>query len=252
MPVDFPYFMTDSQPNPGHALHASASGSWTARTLALRPSMPTEIEGRSPMRHVGSLAIAERWLLIAPDMASRTGYRLHERPTPRALGRLRTLVGAVHPHVVTIESIVEDESRHIWLTTEYLGDAEGVTSLEALLACRGGRLPALEVAQAVDHLRTALSSIRAMRLSHGGLTLDQVVVCPRGRLHVELAGVSSLLDSPSDVSYSTREQDERVAAKLGAQLLTGEENAGKRTLARCLSRRDRRRPVVRWIDDRLA
>ena len=243
--------MTDSQPNPSHARNAGASGSWTSRPLALRPSMPMEIEGRTPERRIGSLAIAERWLLVAPGVASLTGYRLHERPTPRALARLQTLIGAVHPHVVTIESVVEDESRHVWLTTPYMGhgggDGEWMTSLERLLARRGGRLPALEVTPAVDHIRTALSSIRAMRLSHPGLSLDQIVVCARGMLHVELAGVSALLESPSDVSYSTREQDERVAARLGAQLFTGEENAGKRTLMQCLSRRDRRRDVVRWI-----
>ncbi|MBN4060240.1 hypothetical protein JYT11_00155 [Planctomycetaceae bacterium AH-315-I19] len=193
-----------------------------------------------------TLTIAERW--SATDGATgtaRLAYRLHERPTPRALVRLRSLPGANPAHLVPVESISIDETNHAWIVCPYLGDVSGVLSLEAALGRHGGTLPILETAQAVAHIRSAFASLRGLGLTHPNLTLDQIILCPHGKLHIELAGVASILDAPAAMDTFDQLADDRAAAQLAAHLLTGEPNANAQTLKSVFPRR-KRAGVVAW------
>ena len=80
------------------------------------------LEGARLERSIGSLTIAERWTLRSEDGSTGMAYRLHERPTPRALVRLRSLAGQGLSHCVPIESVVEDDARRVWLVAPYLGE----------------------------------------------------------------------------------------------------------------------------------
>ncbi|MEQ9617004.1 MAG: hypothetical protein RLN60_03105 [Phycisphaerales bacterium] len=193
-----------------------------------------------------SLTIAERWAAVDRETGvASLAYRLHERPLPRALARLRGRVNDDRPHLLSIRAVHTDESRHVWLVCPYLGDASGVLTLESAMRRQGEALPAIEAAHAVAHIRAALSSLRAAKLAHPNLTLDQLIVCPRGSLHIELPGVATILDEPAHRDASTPLADDRVAAHLAAQILTGDTGATARTLRERFRRRQRP-DVVDW------
>ena len=237
--------MTDPHSKSSNTPHAGPASPWMVRTSQPRGIHPPSIDGRTPCRHLGSLTIADRWLLLKDRREPRIGYRFHERPTPRAIARLRAAAGVHRPHTLQTESIIEDETRHVWLVTPYIGDAGGLISLDKLAAHRGGRLPVLEVTQAVHQIHAALQSIRDARLHHPDLTFDQILICHRGMLHIELP------DAPDTRRINEPTDDQRTAAVLGAQLLTGQRNPVARTLGDQLTRSERRSAVARWIMNHL-
>jgi len=162
------------------------------------------IGGFAFARKIPSITIAQRWVVTAQDGTARTAYRLHERPAPRAMAQLRDLIGREAPHMIPIDEIIIDETRHVWLITPYLGDWSGMLSLEEALVAKGGQLPVLEATRAITHIRAALDSSQTLGVALPNLTIDQLILCPRGTLAVELPGVAEILESPGEASTPMR------------------------------------------------
>jgi len=153
--------------------------------------------------------------------------------------------------MIPIDEIIIDETRHVWLITPYLGDWSGMLSLEEALVAKGGQLPVLEATRAITHIRAALDSSQTLGVALPNLTIDQLILCPRGTLAVELPGVAEILESPGEASTPMRwVQAERLIARLGAHLLTGVPNATAETIRSVFPRR-KQRGVVRWVCETL-
>lgn len=132
-----------------------------------------------------------------------------------------------------------------WLVGSYAGHAAGVTTLrDAVNAREGGRLSRHEALTVIDQVLSAAAAAHRVGIVHGVVTLDDLLLTPRGRVVVELYGLEASLRRTGSDRRSLRvsvAQEVRSIAMLAFQLLTGnawpeEESVSSRAARRVLAR----------------
>ncbi|MFT3685556.1 MAG: hypothetical protein QM783_11610 [Phycisphaerales bacterium] len=155
----------------------------------------------------------------------RVGTVFGENP-PRAGARERfaRAVEAVQraddSHILRIDEYGWDDSPEgagPFVISDYTGDADGVVTLERLIALKGGSLTLEESKRAIEQLMGACVAGQAGGVEHGTLTMSQVHVDRRGSLLIELYGVLQQVKP----SRSARADEVRSIAAIGYQLVTG-------------------------------
>lgn len=172
------------------------------------------------------LPIAKRWLALhEPTQTSRMMYRFKAGDAvARCATALDGLKSFNHGHVLGIEAMAADRGGDVWVDTLYPGNQDGLVTLAGLLEAKGGRMSPHETMRALEHLLDAAGAAHEAGLCHGWLSLDEVLVDPRGRLLIELYGVPRAVAAPESaapVAELRRDELTSIAA-IGYRLLTGQ------------------------------
>jgi hypothetical protein len=149
-----------------------------------------------------------------------------------------------HPHALKIEQFTFDITGQAWVITPYVGDADGLRSLSRLLREKGGQMRPVEAERAVHQLLDVValahgggtleppmapqgtesnSPPRAVGC-HGPITMDEIVVDPRGSLLIELYGLARAIDlngAGARPSLEALRDEIRSVVEIGYQLITG-------------------------------
>lgn len=161
---------------------------------AVGDTMSAKTDGMRGVKLVAPLSalpFAKRWLALhEPTQTSRMMYLFSRgEVAERCGGAVEALAGLSHSHVLGIDAVETDTKGDLWVLTPYPGNQHGLVTLGALLEAKGGRMNPYEAARAVEHLLDAARAAHAQRMCHGWMSIDEVLVDPRGRLLVELYGV---------------------------------------------------------------
>lgn len=168
-------------------------------------------EGVGALRVVRDLApsaVGERWLSL--DEARHTSHVIHViRCEPPAADRVEHVLDrlrkATDPHVLRVDHVERRDQAWIVLT-EYPGHSDGVITLDALVAAKGGRLTGPESARGIRHLVDALLHIHTLGVRNGGLDTAQCLVDRHGRVVLELAGVAAAIGGAGTQDQLEREE----------------------------------------------
>lgn len=165
---------------------------------------------------------ARRW--IGLDEVTSTVRTVYAIPLARVgFARRRFIEAAVDAagvrgdHILPIEAFSLDARRGGIVVTPFIGDADGLLSLGALVKGRGGSLAGSEVARAVAQLLQALEPLHRAGLCDGALGEDRILIDPRGKVRLELPGMAYLLARrPIDPVEGRREDTRRIASLAAA------------------------------------
>jgi hypothetical protein len=174
------------------------------------------------VRDLAPSAVGERWLSL--DESRHTSHVIHvircdQQAAPRVAAVLESLKRATDPHVLRVDHVERRDDAWIVLT-EYPGHSDGVITLDALVAAKGGRLTAPESARGIRHLVDALLHIHVLGVCNGTLDTAQCLVDRHGRVVLELAGVRAAMEGLTTVAEHQREEV-RSLGVLGHRLFSG-------------------------------
>jgi hypothetical protein len=136
-----------------------------------------------------------------------------------------------HPHILAAQWAGLDDQGP-WAITDFTGDADGIVTLEALLAAKGARLSLEESRRAIEQLLDAARAGHAAGLAHPALNMSEVHVDRNGSLRVELYALGRLLTlsdpaarpgvvRPDPTLLDDQRAEVRAALRIGYQLVTG-------------------------------
>ncbi|MGP1345409.1 MAG: hypothetical protein ACTS3F_01905 [Phycisphaerales bacterium] len=113
-----------------------------------------------------------------------------------------------------------------WLIAAYPGHAGGLITLQdAVNAREGGRLGRHEARTVIAQVLAACAAAHRIGIVHGPISIDDLLLTPRGRVVVELYGLENCLRAPLAISPAQRAEDiaaeVRSVARLAYFLLTG-------------------------------
>ena len=182
---------------------------------------------------------SRRWLALEPR--SLTDVCLYGFSAPSAtnpdqsasnIAAALSQVGALdHPHILSVRGIptaptaTNGQLRAIpnerWVVTPYTGSHDGLTTLENLLEAKGGQASPYETERAVTQILEAAAYAHARGHAHGQITMDQVFVCRRGSLTIELYGLERRLRVQGPARPETIRDEIRSIAAIGYQMITG-------------------------------
>lgn len=189
---------------------------------AVPNTAPDPLGNVRPVRDLAPSAVGERWLAL--DDTRHSSHVLHvlrgdEATLARVGAILEKLSHATDPHVLRVEESVR-RGAAIVVRTDYAGHSDGVITLDALLAVKGGVLSAPEAARGVRHLLDALLHTRALGIINGELDVSQCLVDRHGRVVLELPGVRVAMSDARDEAELRREEI-RSLGVLAHRLFTG-------------------------------
>lgn len=149
------------------------------------------------------------------------------------LAAIERVRGLKHPHMLEIEQAWMDEQGRVCVLTPFTGDQDGLVPLDVLLRRRSGFLTLDEAKRAMDHLLSAVCAGHEQGLSHGEVSMREVMVDRRGSLLIEhygLAreiigstslGVGAAPISSADELARAKAAEVRSVLMIGYQLATG-------------------------------
>lgn len=174
---------------------------------------------------------------LAPFPGSEVpGHRLAGAIEPAAiLAAIERVRGLKHPHMLEIERAWMDEQGRVCVLTPFTGDQDGLVPLDVLLRRRSGFLTLDEAKRAMDHLLSAVCAGHEHGLSHGEVSMREVMVDRRGSLLIEHYGLAREIIGPTTTTLAASttpmsSADELARAKaaevrsvlmIGYQLATG-------------------------------
>jgi serine/threonine protein kinase len=177
------------------------------------------------IRPLSNLAIAARWLAFHEvNQSTHVIYRFpvcHDNSEKRRfLSAVQAASKLVHPHLLKIEQFAFDASGGAWVVTPYIGDVEGIMSLERLLRAKGGSMAPSEAGRAIEQILDGSAAAHAAKLYHGPVRMSDVLVDRHGSLAVELYGMSRLLRGFNVGNEELVRDEIRSIAEIGYQLIT--------------------------------
>ncbi len=169
---------------------------------------------------------AVRWLAL--HETHHTSHVVYQFPAchdkneqRRFLSAVQTVCVLSHPHIQKIEQYSFDGSRNGYVVTPFPGDASGLLFLDSLLRAKSGRMHPDEAQRAVLQLLEAFDAAHAMRLNHGPISMNEVLVDRHGSLVIELYGLSRHLRGLAQGNSELVRDEVRSVVELGYQLITG-------------------------------
>lgn len=177
------------------------------------------------IRPLAKMPLAARWLAFHEvNQSSHVIYRFplcHDNSEKRRfLSAVQAASAVSHPHLLKIEQFALDPTRGSWVVTPYIGDVEGIMSLERLLHAKGGSMSPPEASRALEQILDACSMAHASKLYHGPVRMDDILVDRHGSLAIELYGVSRLLRGFTVGNEELIRDEVRSVVEMGYQLIT--------------------------------
>ncbi|MBL0870197.1 MAG: hypothetical protein IBJ18_06415 [Phycisphaerales bacterium] len=178
---------------------------------------------------------AEGDAFLAPFPGSEVpGHRLAGAIDPAAiLAAIERVRGLKHAHMLEIERAWMDEQGRVCMLTPFTGDQDGLVPLDVLLRRRSGFLTLDEAKRAMDHLLSAVCAGHEQGLSHGEVSMREVMVDRRGSLLIEhyalareIIGPATFVPGASPTNLAedlarAKAAEVRSVLKIGYQLATG-------------------------------
>lgn len=150
------------------------------------------------------------------------------------LAAIERVRGLKHAHMLEIEQAWMDEHGRVCMLTPFTGDQDGLVPLDVLLRRRSGFLTLDEAKRAMDHLLSAVCAGHEQGLSHGEVSMREVMVDRRGSLLIEhyglareiigataLSGGTPVMMSPAEDLARAKAAEVRSVLMIGYQLATG-------------------------------
>lgn len=123
-------------------------------------------------------------------------------------------------HILKVEQFSFTSQQEAWVISPYTGNHDGLLLLSDLLAVKGGKMDAIEVARVLDHLLEAVGAAHNAGVVNGPVTIDEIHVDRAGSLSIELYGVSVAMQGEQDIE-ELRLAEIRSIAAIAYKLLTG-------------------------------
>jgi serine/threonine protein kinase len=177
------------------------------------------------IRPLAKLALAARWMAFHEvNQSSHVIYRFpvcHDNSEKRRfLSAVQAASKLVHPHILKIEQFAFDASGGAWVVTPYIGDVEGIMSLERLLRAKGGSMVPSEAGRAIEQILDGCAAAHTAKLYHGPIRMEDVLVDRHGSLAIELYGMSRMLRGFNVGNEELVRDEIRSVAEVGYQLIT--------------------------------
>lgn len=170
--------------------------------------------------------VAARWLAL--HETHHTSHIVYQFPVchdkceqRRFLSAVQTVCTLSNSHIQKIEQYSFDGSKCGYVVTPFPGDASGLLWLDALLRAKGGKMHPDEALRAVTQLLEAYDAAHAVRLHHGPLSLNHVLVDRHGSLMIELYGLDRHLHGLTQGNSELVRDEVRSVVEIGYQLITG-------------------------------
>lgn len=178
------------------------------------------------VRPLGSWGTAPRYLAIQGETGeNRCLYRLDvcdsSADRRRFVEAVRRCAAVRLSHALPIEKFSFDREGVLWLVTPYLGNHEGLLTLDEITRARGEALGAIELERCVEHMLLALGEARRHNLSHGPIRREELLVDPRGSVWIELFGLRRALDTLGNPNEFVYRDEVRSLVAVAYELATG-------------------------------
>jgi serine/threonine protein kinase len=211
------------------AARSSDDSAYAGIIRAIGSGDRTSIGGRSIVRRLSNSIFGRRYLALDARREVDCMVWLFDgiaaARMPAVWTYLKKSVGERRTHVLPIDAAGRERGGVCWAVTPYVGNHEGIVSLESLRRARGGAMTVFETGRAVEQLLDASSRCHEAGLVHGEILPQGVLVTPRGTLEIAMYGLANTLREIADVDES-RGAEVRSIASIGWQLLTGTPDAG--------------------------
>ena len=182
------------------------------------------IGGRTLVRPLDASKYGQRFLARDPRRDTDCIVWLFDRvefeKRPRLWDYLKRNAGVRRPHVLTIEAAGRSGNK-CWAVTPYVGNHDGIVSLESLREARGGSLSLFETGRAIEQLLVASAAAHADGAHHGQLVPASVLVNPRGTLEIGMYGLQVAIEK-TRVAEDLVCDEIRSIGLIADQLLNGE------------------------------
>jgi len=170
--------------------------------------------------------LGDRWLALhtrtqTSHVVNRFGFGREAIDRTKFLDVMNRAATLNHAHILKVEYFDIDERGKPMAVTQFVGDRDGVLTLEVFLRAKGGSLSVEEVKRAAEQLLSAVAYAQSEGCPHGPLSMHEVLVSRRGSLQIELYGVARMLGHPeNDLAEQQRREVQSVMAII-YQLITG-------------------------------
>lgn len=144
--------------------------------------------------------------------------RMGHRKFLRAVERCASLS---HEHLLPIEVYSLCSSGAACVVTPYPGDQSGLTTLASLVREKGGKLPANEVARALEHILSAVNHAHGQGFVHGIMSAERCLVDRFGKVILELYGLSEEWEPSVHERPVLAKLEVKSIVHLACRLLTG-------------------------------
>lgn len=172
--------------------------------------------------------LAERWLAL--DEREQSTHVLHRFALSLDRGERRRFIASVeslsaldHPHLLPLRtfSLGSGVGASAWVVTPYTGSQDGLLTLAALLAAKGGQMTPIEAERAMIQILDAVEYAHKAGHHHGEITLDEIMVDRRGSLAIELYGLARRLEGLKGGNAELVRDEVRSVVEAGYRLITG-------------------------------
>lgn len=160
------------------------------------------------------------------DQSSHAVYRWPARKDHAAQRRLLSAIERVAAArgrvLLEIEAFALTPGGQVCVVTPYLGNQEGLMTLESHLEIKGGRLAAYEAERAAMQLLQALDVSHGVGLRHGALPAQSVLIDRHGKLWIEMHGMGWAIGGGEADEASVIDELTQIA-RLTFRMVTGVE-----------------------------
>lgn len=170
--------------------------------------------------------LGDRWLAL--DERDQTSHVVHRFRHPgtredalRILHAVQQTAALDDAHILKVEGAALDTKGRPFAVTPYIGDSDGVLTLDTLLRRKGGLMPIEEAKRALEHMLGAVQHAHEHALAHGPLSMPEIQVGTRGNLAVELYGVARLLSTNPRPRAEAERLEIRSVFEIAYQMVTG-------------------------------
>lgn len=187
-------------------------------------NVPRAIGGRALVKPLADSLFGSRFLALDPRRQVDCMIWLFDGVAPDRMpgvwAFLQRSVDQRRAHVLPIDAAGREKGGLCWACTPYVGNHEGIVSLESLRASRGGTMTVFETARAVEQLLDASVRCHDTGIIHGAIDPNNVLVTPRGTLEISMYGLREALKA-DEVPAEVGAAEIASIGGIAWQLLTG-------------------------------
>jgi len=187
-------------------------------------AMPAQVGGRALIRPLRNSVFGRRFLALDSRRQVDCMIWLFDGVSaegmPSVWSFLRRAVDNRKPHVLPVDAAGREKGGMCWACTPYVGNHDGIISLESLRVSRGGTLSIFETSRAVEQLLDASVRCHAAGVVHGSIDPNGVLVTTRGTLEISMYGLRESLKA-QEVPADVRSAEVMSIGGIAWQMLTG-------------------------------